>query len=62
MLALEQMISRALTLDVPELNVPELPGIIAEGSPESSTSKSDNVVALPNWRPPWFSQRSSGSA
>jgi len=47
MLALEQMISRALTLDVPELNVPELPGIIAEGSPESSTSKSDNVVALP---------------
>jgi len=46
MLVLEQMISRALTLDVPELNVPELPGIIAEGSPESSTSMSDNVVAL----------------
>jgi hypothetical protein len=47
MLALEQMISRALALDVPELEVPELPEIETEGSPESSTSMSDNVVALP---------------
>jgi hypothetical protein len=36
MLALEQMISRALTLDVPELNVPELPAI-----------ETENVVTLP---------------
>lgn len=35
-LALEQMISRALTLDVPELNVPELPAI-----------ETENVVTLP---------------
>jgi hypothetical protein len=36
MLALEQMISRALTLDVPELDVPELPAI-----------ETENVVTLP---------------
>jgi len=47
MLALEQMISRALALEVPELNVPELPEIAAEDSPESSTPRSDNVVELP---------------
>ena len=44
MLALNQRISRALALDVPEANVPELPEIIAEDSSESSTSRSDNVV------------------
>lgn len=47
MLALEQIISRALALEVPELNVPELPEMIEEDSPELSTSMSDNVVALP---------------
>lgn len=47
MLALNQRISRALALDVPEANVPELPEIIAEDSSESSTSRSDNVVELP---------------
>lgn len=47
MLALEQTIGRALALDVPELNVPKLPEIFAENSPGSSTSGSDNVVALP---------------
>jgi hypothetical protein len=36
MLALEQMISRALALEVPELNVPELPAI-----------ETENVVTLP---------------
>lgn len=46
-LSLEQIIGRALALDVPELEVPELPEIVAEGSPESSTTRSDNVVALP---------------
>jgi hypothetical protein len=45
MLALEQMISRALVLDVPELEVPELPDIEA-----------DNVVTLSKRRvsPPAF--------
>jgi len=38
MQALDQRISRALAIDVPELQVPELP--------ELSTSKSDKVVAL----------------
>lgn len=47
MLALNQRISRALAIDVPQLDVPELPEIVAEVSPESSTSMSDNVVALP---------------
>jgi len=42
MQALDQRISRALAIDVPELQVPELP--------ELSTSKSDNVIALPNRR------------
>jgi len=49
MQALDQRISRALAIDVPELQVPELP--------ELSTSKSDNVIALPNrWRQSrtWF--------
>jgi hypothetical protein len=43
MLALEQMISRALALEVPELNVPELPEI-----------ETDNVVTLPTrkWTSP----------
>ncbi|MDH3374381.1 MAG: DUF3379 domain-containing protein [Gammaproteobacteria bacterium] len=57
MLALEQTIGRALRLDVPELEMPELPEIVAEESRESSTSMSDNVVALPNRRrvsPAWF--------
>ena len=39
MLELERTISRALTLDVPELNLPELPDI-----------DSSNVVALPKRR------------
>jgi hypothetical protein len=39
MQALDQTISRALALDVPELRVPDLPDL--------STSESDNVVALP---------------
>jgi len=49
---LDQMISRALALDVPELQVPELP--------EISTSKADNVIALrkrswlPQTSPTWL--------
>ena len=46
MLALEQMISRALALDVPEMNVPELPAI-----------ETDNVVTLPTRKlssPTWL--------
>jgi len=46
MLALEQLISRALVLDVPELNVPELPAI-----------ETDNVVTLPTRKlssPTWL--------
>ncbi|MDH3752168.1 MAG: DUF3379 domain-containing protein [Gammaproteobacteria bacterium] len=45
MLTLEQTISRALAIEVPELQVPELP--------ELSTSTTDNVVTLPNRR--WVS-------
>ena len=45
MLALEQTIGRALALDVPELDMPELP--------DFSTSTTDNVVTLPNRR--WVS-------
>jgi len=44
---LDQTISRALALDVPELHVPELPELIAQESPDLSTSKSDNVTTLP---------------
>jgi len=57
---LDQTISRALQLDVPELNMPELPEIVAEEPSESSTSMSDNVTALPkrSWTPlttpAWF--------
>jgi hypothetical protein len=47
MMALEKVINRALALEVPELDVPDLPEIVAEGSSELSTSMSDNVVALP---------------
>lgn len=39
MQALDQTISRALALDVPELRMPDLPDL--------STSRSDNVIALP---------------
>ena len=49
MQALDQTISRALALDVPELRIPDLPDL--------STSKSDNVVALPNRKrlpPTWL--------
>lgn len=42
MLILDQTISRALLLDVPELHVPKLP--------ELSEFKSDNVIALPKRR------------
>jgi len=54
---LDQTISRALALDVPELHVPELPELVAQDSPELSTSRSDNVVTLPNrqWQSrTWF--------
>ena len=49
MQALDQRISRALAIDVPELQVPELPELSTSKS-ELSTSKSDNVIALPNRR------------
>ena len=59
MLALNQRISRALALNVPELKMPELPEIIAGDSAGSSTSMADNVAALPkrtraplNWTSP----------
>jgi hypothetical protein len=59
MLALNQRISRALALNVPELKMPELPEIIAADSAGSSTSMADNVAALPkrtraplNWTSP----------
>ena len=45
MQALDQRISRALAIDVPELQVPELPELSTSKS-ELSTSKSDKVVAL----------------
>lgn len=54
---LDQTISRALALDVPELNMPELPDLVAEDFPELSTSTTDNIVTLPNRRwmsPTWF--------
>jgi len=56
MQALDQRISRALAIDVPELQVPELPELSTSKSELStsksglSTSKSDNVIALPNRR------------
>lgn len=52
-LELEQMIGRALALDVPELAMPELAGVVAEESPGSSASMSDNVIELPkrSWSP-----------
>ena len=49
-LELEQMIGRALALDVPELAIPELPEVVAEESSESSASTTDNLVTLPNRR------------
>ena len=55
MQALEQTISRALALDVPALNVPELPEL-----PELSTARSDNVITLrkrswvPRIAPTWL--------
>ena len=52
-LELEQMIGRALMLDVPELAMPELPEVAAE----ESTSTTDNVVTLPKRRwvsPTWL--------
>jgi hypothetical protein len=53
-LELEQLIGRALALDVPKLEKPEFPEVIAEVSPELSTSKTDNIVRLPkrNWASP----------
>jgi len=60
MLVLDQTIGRALALDVPELHVPELvdlPELAAAESAESSTSTTDNIVALPKRRlssPAWF--------
>ena len=64
------MIGRALALDVPELAMPELAEVVAEESPESSasttdneespessTSTTDNVVTLPKRRwvsPAWL--------
>jgi len=49
MQALDQRISRALAIDVPQLQMPELPELSTSKS-GLSTSKSDNVVALPNRR------------
>jgi hypothetical protein len=57
MQALDETISRALSLDVPVLEMPELPELVAEESAKSATSVADNVVALPNRRwvaPTWF--------
>lgn len=53
-LELEQVIGRALALDVPKLEKPEFPEVIAEVSPDLSTSRSDNVISLPkrNWASP----------
>lgn len=53
-LELEQTISRALRLDVPELRVPDLPELAAEDSLNSSTAMPDNVTVLPkrSWAPP----------
>lgn len=58
-LELERLIGRALALDVPELAMPEL---IAEESPGSSRSMSDNVTELPkrNWASPaWLAMAAS---
>ena len=49
-LELEQLIGRALALDVPELAMPELAEAVIEEAPESSTSTTDNVVTLPKRR------------
>lgn len=53
MQALDQTINRALQLDVPQLQMPDLPDLVAEESPKSSTSTTGNVVTLPNRR--WVS-------